>query len=187
MRTLVKRREQCRPWRHSLSSGEMLGRQTRSFLIVIVALLIVTAFTATALMKGRSGHWAHIPVNSPGRVSNPNLKANAPFVAKNDETDKRARGPRELRLQKAHPFEGDLRKLPYRKPVRKWRPEREPPNRIPQIFHGAQAPAESSAPTTVALPAPASPAPTPNINFDGLDFANWGAGHPPDDNGDVGR
>ncbi len=164
----------------------MLGRQTRSFLIVIVALLIVTAFTATALMKGRSGHWAHIPVNSPGRVSNPNLKANAPFVAKNDETDKRARGPRELRLQKAHPFEGDLRKLPYRKPVRKWRPEREPPNRIPQIFHGAQAPAESSAPTTVALPAPASPAPTPNINFDGLDFANWGAGHPPDDNGDVG-
>jgi len=26
----------------------------------------------------------------------------------------------------------------------------------------------------------------PSANFDGLDFANWGAGHPPDTNGDVG-
>ena len=38
------------------------------------------------------------------------------FVDKKDETDKRARGPRELRLQQAHPFDGDLRKLPQRKP-----------------------------------------------------------------------
>src|SRR4029077_6292748 len=30
------------------------------------------------------------------------------------------------------------------------------------------------------------PAPGPIMNFDGLDFANWGAGHPPDTNGDVG-
>jgi hypothetical protein len=32
----------------------------------------------------------------------------------------------------------------------------------------------------------AAPAPSPIANFDGLDFANWGAGHPPDTNGDVG-
>ena len=32
----------------------------------------------------------------------------------------------------------------------------------------------------------AAPAPAPNITFDGLDFATWGAGHPPDTNGDVG-
>ena len=31
-----------------------------------------------------------------------------------------------------------------------------------------------------------APAPAPNTSFDGLDFTNWGAGHPPDDNGDVG-
>src|SRR5476649_2973752 len=29
-------------------------------------------------------------------------------------------------------------------------------------------------------------APGTIMNFDGLDFANWGAGHPPDTNGDVG-
>src|SRR5205823_6267499 len=29
-------------------------------------------------------------------------------------------------------------------------------------------------------------APTPDSSFDGLDFASWGAGHPPDENGDVG-
>ena len=31
-----------------------------------------------------------------------------------------------------------------------------------------------------------APAPAPNITFNGLDFANWGAGFPPDPNGDVG-
>ena len=29
-------------------------------------------------------------------------------------------------------------------------------------------------------------APAPDSSFDGLDFANWGQGHPPDTNGDVG-
>ena len=33
---------------------------------------------------------------------------------------------------------------------------------------------------------PAAPAPTPIKNFPGLDFATWGAGHPPDTVGDVG-
>ena len=31
-----------------------------------------------------------------------------------------------------------------------------------------------------------APAPGPTASFDGLDFANWGDGHPPDENGDVG-
>ena len=31
-----------------------------------------------------------------------------------------------------------------------------------------------------------APAPPPDSSFAGLDFANWGAGHPPDTNGDVG-
>ncbi len=34
--------------------------------------------------------------------------------------------------------------------------------------------------------AASTPAPSPTSSFDGLDFANWGAGHPPDTNGDVG-
>jgi hypothetical protein len=32
----------------------------------------------------------------------------------------------------------------------------------------------------------AVPAPSPIASFEGLDFANWGNGHPPDTNGDVG-
>ena len=31
-----------------------------------------------------------------------------------------------------------------------------------------------------------APAPAPDESFDGLDFSNWGSGHPPDSNGDVG-
>jgi len=165
----------------------MLILHTRWFLIVIVAALVVTAFTATALMKGRSGRWANIPGNPQARVNNPKLKAdNAFFVDKKDETDSRARGPKELRLKKAHPFDGDLRKLPYRKPVRKWRPEREPPYHVPQTHPGTTTPAKPPAPTQPAVSAPAAPAPTPTISFDGLDFANWGGGHPPDENGDAG-
>src|SRR5262249_3427610 len=41
------------------------------------------------------------------------------------------------------------------------------------------------APTPLA-PAMNAPAPSPIFTFDGLDFATFGAGHPPDTNGDVG-
>src|SRR4029077_7569299 len=33
---------------------------------------------------------------------------------------------------------------------------------------------------------PSAPAPAPISRFEGLDFATWGGGHPPDTNGDVG-
>ena len=187
MRTSGKPGDQRRRLRYSLSCGKLLILPTKWLLIVLVAAMVVTAFTATALMKGRSGRSANIPGNPSARVNHPNLKSyNALFVDKKDETDSRARGPKELRLKKAHPFEGDLRKLPYRKPVRKWRPEREPPHRVLQIYPGTTTPAQPSAQTPMAVPTPAAPAPTPNISFDGLDFTNWGAGHPPDENGDVG-
>jgi hypothetical protein len=38
----------------------------------------------------------------------------------------------------------------------------------------------------VQVPALAAPAPAPSSSFAGLDDFNWGAGHPPDTNGDVG-
>ncbi len=43
-------------------------------------------------------------------------------------------------------------------------------------------------PVVKALPVigPKVAAPPPIVSFDGLDFATWGAGHPPDTNGDVG-
>jgi hypothetical protein len=95
--------------------------------------------------------------------------------------------PREEHLTRAHEFNGDLRKLPFRRPVRRERPEREGPEPHPTVLPGTSgttAAPESAAPNAQAVPS--APAPATTANFDGLDFANWGAGHPPDTNGDVG-
>ena len=82
----------------------------------------------------------------------------------------------------------DLRRLPYVAPKKQEREEFEEPELNPTLLPGTegtpsaieQQPGGSLAPTLSA------PAPTPNITFDGLDFVTWGAGHPPDPNGDVG-
>ncbi len=91
--------------------------------------------------------------------------------------------PKELHLVKAKEFNGDLRDLPRTPPVKKERPEKEAPEFEP-LFIGPKPPT----PSKPAAPkvAPAAPAPSPIANFDGLDFNTWGAGHPPDTNGDVG-
>jgi len=52
---------------------------------------------------------------------------------------------------------------------------------------GPPAPGAGEAPEPPApIEGPLAPAPPPTSNFEGLDFANWGNGHPPDTNGDVG-
>jgi len=98
--------------------------------------------------------------------------------------------PNEVRMMKAREFKGDLRNLPQTPPVKMERPEREQPDMNPRVYGSAtEAPTVGSAPTgSSSSPgiAPAAPAPTPLISFEGLDFATWGAGHPPDTNGDVG-
>jgi hypothetical protein len=78
----------------------------------------------------------------------------------------------------------DLRSLPQTPPEKRERPEREEPDiERTAIQRGVNPPPEVSTPS---VPAQNAPAPPPIMNFDGLDFANWGAGHPPDTNGDVG-
>ena len=95
--------------------------------------------------------------------------------------------PREGRLIRGRAFHGDVRTLPQTPPQRFERPEFEEPkvNAIP--LPGTESNPSLSVPGVAPTPpAPAVPAPTPSISFDGLDFANFGAGHPPDTNGDVG-
>jgi hypothetical protein len=96
--------------------------------------------------------------------------------------------PKEGRLTRAHSFDGDLRKLPFVRPVKKERPEFEEPEINPTVYLGnpnaTVTPSETEGPSQVG--APSAPAPTPLTTFDGLDFATFGAGHPPDTNGDVG-
>ena len=80
--------------------------------------------------------------------------------------------PTEYRLVKAGSFRGDLRGLPYEKPVFRERPEREPPQ-IVRGFYGPPpvAPAEGSGQAATQALVPGAPAPAPLITFDGLDFA----------------
>jgi hypothetical protein len=80
-------------------------------------------------------------------------------------------------------FRGSVRTLPHVPSVRAFLPEREPPELLPgqkQPLLGAEAPSRAVTPTSSA------PAPNPTVSFNGLDFLNWGAGHPPDTVGDVG-
>jgi len=94
--------------------------------------------------------------------------------------------PREGRLRRGHSFHGDLRTLPQIPPHKFERPEREAPRARPTLLPGAQTSNSSQAAPVQSPPLPSAPAPAPSNSFDGLDYANWGAGHPPDTNGDVG-
>lgn len=101
--------------------------------------------------------------------------------------DEVKRKPREERLTKGRTFKGDLRDLSYRRPVKRERPEREEPQLNPRIRPGTQTTPETIEPSTPVAPeVQSAPAPPTTMNFDGLDFATWGAGHPPDTVGDVG-
>ena len=92
--------------------------------------------------------------------------------------------PTELVMRHGGSTQIDLRRLPPTKPKKFERPEREDPEiertEIPRP-KGEQIEA-----VTPSVAPQSAPAPAPTSSFDGLDFANWGAGHPPDPNGDVG-
>src|SRR4030095_5848445 len=88
-------------------------------------------------------------------------------------------GPVERTLIRARPFRGDLRRLPHIPHVKRERPEREPPH---QDLTGRLAPIREGR----AVPSLAIPARSAIARFEGLDFDNWGDGHPPDTNSDVG-
>ena len=99
--------------------------------------------------------------------------------------------PRALRLHAAHGKVFDVRKLKS-VVVRKERPERTAPGFAPAGSPAAEA-LENPTRTAPQLPKVikksqmvAAAGAGPDASFDGLDFATWGAGHPPDTNGDVG-
>jgi uncharacterized repeat protein (TIGR01451 family) len=89
--------------------------------------------------------------------------------------------PRELQMKRAGSTTLDLRSLPQTAPEKMEREEREEPEPNP-----VELPGGPTAEIPEVVPGPAAPAPAPSVSFDGLDFLTWGAGHPPDTNGDVG-
>ena len=90
--------------------------------------------------------------------------------------------PIEVAMNRAASVRLDLRLLPQTPPVRKDRPEREAPVVTPHEIQGIVTPPSPR----FLMPAINAPAPSTLANFAGLDFANFGAGHPPDTVGDVG-
>src|SRR5205085_9146154 len=84
--------------------------------------------------------------------------------------------PKEERLTRAHPFNGDLRNLSHRKPVQRERPELEGPEPNPTFAPGTPSTAPSA--PEIGGPSAPAPAPAPDNVFEGLDRFNWGAGSP---------
>jgi hypothetical protein len=85
-----------------------------------------------------------------------------------------------------HPasFDGDLRTVRSKNPLDRFRVHPEP--RLPPAPHFAKQPL-ADAPSSAPAPQPTTQVPAPAAtSFDGLDFTNWGDGHPPDTVGDVG-
>ena len=183
-----------------------LGSRFRPWVLLLVLAMVAAAvgFSTTSSARGLVSKISRM--GSPGGTStqteSSQTAAKAGIEAEDPSPRVRSAGlkpqdaaagrggppPHESRLIKAGSFKGDLRNLPYVKPVFKERPEREPPDTIRVPYGSPDAPAEGAASTesSAAALALAAPAPAPIANFDGLDFATWGAGHPPDTNGDVG-
>ena len=89
--------------------------------------------------------------------------------------------PAQLELRRAGSMTMDLRTLPQTRAPMLERPEREEPEIERVELPGG--PPQVAAPSTLVA---AAAAPPPSLDFAGLDFATWGAGHPPDTVGDVG-
>lgn len=92
--------------------------------------------------------------------------------------------PIKLHVSRGSSKKFDVRRLPQIPPKKRDLPERELPPVVPTLVEP-----QGVAPTSLAFdatPRITAVAPAPIMNFDGLDKANWGAGMPPDTNGDVG-
>jgi len=162
-------------------------------LAVAAAALSVTrsgghAARSSPVASGQDGRSASAPDAQTGTSAGAGAPSssgdgrNATLKARDGVADRGWIGPTESRLVRAHEFKGDLRDLPYVEPDKVERPEREPPEPNPVTAPGT-IPTGPAVPTT---PARNVPAPSTTANFDGLNFATYGNGHPPDTNGDVG-
>jgi Carboxypeptidase regulatory-like domain len=172
-------------------AGNALRRllRTRPALALgVVAIAALTPAASTALRSDSSSQ-AVLRAQGPGRATQgaPVAMAKPTAVkAVKSELKKpvvRAK-PTELHLHKAHGAVFDVRTLKSTV-VKKERPEHPAPG---EAGEGRELPTDpgASLPAVINPSAISAPAPGPDSNFAGLDFANWGQGHPPDTNGDVG-
>jgi len=93
--------------------------------------------------------------------------------------------PHQLSLTRAHSAVFNVRNLKS-VVVKKERPEHEDPASPPGGGIAKAFPSKLTQKQMVKKSTSNGPTPSSDTSFDGLDFATWGAGHPPDENGDVG-
>jgi hypothetical protein len=165
----------------------------RSSVVVLVVLLAVLVFAASGVLRSQSApELARTAASGFARAlqggDTPVSKVTAGVAEKGKPAKVHVRSkPIELHLTKAHGAVFDVRTLKSHV-VKLERPEHAAPGEVEQPGAIESSPSHGL-PATIspsAIAAVNAPAPAPNANFAGLDFANWGQGHPPDTNGDVG-
>jgi hypothetical protein len=145
----------------------------------------VGAHGTTQLLRAADGRTRAVQGEGP-----PVSKPHAATAERGKGKPETASKPNVLRFQKARSAVFDVRTLKG-DVVKRERPERAAPGEGGAAAETAEASASAptEAPNAAAadgVAAVSAAAPLPDANFEGLDFANWGAGHPPDTNGDVG-
>jgi hypothetical protein len=167
-------------------------------LFVIALTLTSTAFSQTHITnKNRTKVAREIPIRLAPDTRSPKMpgstgrdertQARKYEGVKQEKDDKeRKKGPDIGKLKRAGSFDGDLRGLPLGKVRKRERPELEGPEPNPMMIVPSKESRSKPSEEAPLLNLLTAAAPAPSITFDGLDNANWGAGHPPDTNGDVG-
>ena len=169
-------------------------------ILAVVTLIPLTGWTQTARKSVRQRKAASAkPVRvdlvpdgrsrkSMGSIDRNRRTSANQFSASTRQTVDEKKNPQPVisKLKKAGSFDGDLRNIPYQAPIKIERPEREGPEPNPRAIIPPKSDTVAANPATPTENALAVAAPAPLSSFDGLDFANFGSGHPPDTNGDVG-
>ncbi len=114
-------------------------------------------------------------------------QAESQWIVPDNEKPAVKGGPIISKLTKAgRSFDGDVRDLTYEKLEEREMPEHEDPFIIRRSIGKPTIDDGKRANTPPSISTPAAPAPTPLNVFEGLDRFGFGAGSPPDTNGDVG-
>ena len=172
----------------SASHSAFLNIRTLGGLVLCLFGVVLSLFGAGALPNGMMQLSSSAPTIVPGQSAEMVQTPNGPtYVHRDFQVRALTKG--------TSSFDGDLRKLPFVRPTNLTeRIEPEEPKPSPRLFIPASGVGSGVNVSTAAAkhaasanePTLSAPAPATSLQFDGLDFATWGAGHPPDENGDIG-
>ena len=150
----------------------------RLVLLGVISALSSVVLVSSAQLEQRVG--INIPA-SPSTSDKRRQSQGPALLSRSNQDETSMAGAVRVDIPAVEPkiFRGDVRSLPLVKPKIK-KPLREPKDPGPEL------PTRLGPDTALQPFAAAAPAPAPSGNFPGLDFASWGAGWPPDPNGDAG-